>query len=49
MTGNYGSEDRALARVNVLRQLGIWPGIVTHPDESCSLTFDPPFILRGGL
>lgn len=41
MTGRYASEDRALARVEILKRRGIWPGVRRHADGSASLMFDP--------
>lgn len=41
MTGRYGTQDAALRRADVLRQKGTWPGVITHPDGSASLTYDP--------
>lgn len=41
MTGRYVSEDRALTRVRVLQQAGIWPAVKRHADGSADLTFDP--------
>jgi len=41
MTGQYATEDRALARVEILKRHGTWPGVIRHEDGSCDLTFDP--------
>ena len=42
MTGAYTTEADAQKRVVQLIRTGRWPGIITHPDGSASLTFDPP-------
>lgn len=41
MTGRYPTEDRAFARVEILKRSGRWPGVTRHRDGSASLTFDP--------
>lgn len=42
MTGHYPTYAAAATRVDrLVRDLGCWPGIVTHPDGSCDLTCDP--------
>ena len=37
----YPTERKAYMRVQTLRKLGIWPGIVRLDDGSYRLTFDP--------
>jgi len=49
MTGPYATEDDALRHVDVLRQHGTWPGVIRHADGTCSLTYDPGLVIRGGL
>ena len=41
MTGRYSTEERALARVDMLKRRGIWPGVRRHADGTASLLFDP--------
>jgi hypothetical protein len=38
----YRSEESAFARVNALRLLGIWPGVIRVGRSSWRLTYDPP-------
>lgn len=42
MKGIYDSYERAVRRVEVLKDRGVWPGITCHADGSCTLTYDPP-------
>jgi hypothetical protein len=37
----YGTEAAAFRRVDALRKMGIWPGVVTLPTGQHRLTFDP--------
>ena len=37
----YPTYERALARVDNLKQQGIWPGIITRADGTYALTYDP--------
>lgn len=41
MTGRYPSFAAAARRVEQLKAVGRWPGIITRADGSCSLTWDP--------
>lgn len=45
--GPYDTEDRALQRVHVLQEAGIWPGVIRYADSTFGLTFDPGLIIRG--
>ena len=47
MTGTYSTFAVAAHRVETLKNVGIWPGIICHADGSCSLTFDPDLTVRG--
>ncbi len=38
----YHSEEAAVARVDRLRLIGIWPGIIRMADGTFRLTYDPP-------
>lgn len=37
----YATLEDAQHRVDILRQSGIWPGIVCRRDGTYALTFDP--------
>jgi hypothetical protein len=37
----YAAEFKAEARVEALKNFGIWPGIVRRRDGTFSLTYDP--------
>jgi hypothetical protein len=37
----YSSEERALMRVDALREFGIWPGVVRYRNGEFGLTYDP--------
>lgn len=39
--GKYPTEDAAFARVNHLKESGIWPGIRVYKDGSADLLYDP--------
>jgi hypothetical protein len=38
----YYSEEAAFARVERLREVGVWPGVVRLPHNRWRLTYDPP-------
>lgn len=47
MSARYGTEDRALARAETLRQRGTWPGTVRYRDGTFGLTYDPQDTAEG--
>ena len=48
MTGRYSTEERALTRVDLLRQKGTWPGTVRCADGTYGLTYDPQDTTEAG-
>lgn len=42
VTPAYATFPDAQRRVEVLKRIGIWPGIVEAADGTCQLTYDPP-------
>lgn len=41
--GRYSNFAEAARRVESLKKLGHWPGIICHRDGSFSLTWDPGY------
>jgi hypothetical protein len=40
----YADEAAAFRRVDTLKAVGIWPGVITRADGTCVLTYDPEMI-----